>query len=77
MCKLSKAARRGERVTFLFRPGGQDTPKALHVSPLMDMKGIWCARGPHHRESVLPGEPESVSSLARCSAYASQLKHPG
>ena len=34
---------RGERVTFLFRPGGEDTPKALHVSPLMDMKGVWCA----------------------------------
>ena len=43
MCKPSEAERRGERVTFLFRPGGEDTPKALHVSPLMDMKGVWCA----------------------------------
>ena len=31
----------GERVTFLFEPCGETTPKALHVSPLMDMKGEW------------------------------------
>ena len=31
----------GERVTFLFDPHGQTTPKALHVSPFMDMKGEW------------------------------------
>jgi DUF1365 family protein len=33
----------GERVTFLFRPGGETVPKALHVSPLMDMRSTWCA----------------------------------
>jgi DUF1365 family protein len=33
----------GERVTFLFRPGaaGEAVPKALHVSPLMDMRSTW------------------------------------
>ena len=33
----------GERVTFLFDPKGQTVPKALHVSPMMDMKNIWWA----------------------------------
>lgn len=32
----------GERVTFLFDPEGQEVPKAMHVSPLMDMKSTWC-----------------------------------
>lgn len=32
----------GERVTFLFDPCGESTPKALRVSPMMDMKGEWC-----------------------------------
>ncbi|BDA45180.1 hypothetical protein COCOBI_06-6630 [Coccomyxa sp. Obi] len=36
----------GERVTFLFRPEGQDVPKAMHVSPLMDMKSTWRIRAP-------------------------------
>lgn len=31
----------GQRVTFLFRPEGQDVPKAMHVSPLMDMESTW------------------------------------
>ena len=31
----------GARVTFLFRPGGQDVPKAMHVSPFMDMQSTW------------------------------------
>lgn len=36
----------GERVRFLFRPSGpegrgESLPKALHVSPLMDMKNTW------------------------------------
>ena len=31
----------GERVTFIFDPRGESTPKAMHVSPLMDMKGRW------------------------------------
>lgn len=34
----------GERVTFCFRPGGEAVPKALHVSPLMDMKATWQLR---------------------------------
>ena len=33
----------GARVSFLFDPRGQDVPKALHVSPFMDMRGTWCA----------------------------------
>jgi DUF1365 family protein len=36
----------GERVTFLFHPEGQDVPKAMHVSPLMDMKSTWCVAYP-------------------------------
>ena len=35
----------GERVTFLFDPKGEQVPKALHVSPFMDMQGTWCAPG--------------------------------
>jgi DUF1365 family protein len=40
----------GERVRFAFRPttddgqGGEQVPKALHVSPLMDMKNTWYVR---------------------------------
>lgn len=30
-----------ERVTFLFNPQGETVPKALHVSPLMDMTAEW------------------------------------
>ncbi|KAK9908354.1 hypothetical protein WJX75_006503 [Coccomyxa subellipsoidea] len=51
----------GERVTFLFHPEGQDVPKAMHVSPLMDMKSTWRIRAP------LPGE--------RCSLEVS-AEHP-
>ena len=29
------------RVTFLFKPDGQDVPKAMHVSPFMDMRSSW------------------------------------
>lgn len=39
----------GERVTFAFRPdaqGGEAVPKALHVSPLMDMQAVWRVRAP-------------------------------
>ena len=32
----------GERVTFKFDPAGDATPKALHVSPFMDMQNEWC-----------------------------------
>ena len=28
-------------VTFLFRPDGQRVPKAMHVSPFMDMRSTW------------------------------------
>lgn len=43
----------GERVTFLFHSEGQDVPKAMHVSPLMDMKSIWCVPYPLTRRLVL------------------------
>lgn len=33
----------GARVTFVFDPGEQAVPKAMHVSPLMDMRSTWCA----------------------------------
>lgn len=33
----------GERVTFAFDPKGTVVPKALHVSPMMDMANSWCA----------------------------------
>jgi hypothetical protein len=28
-------------VTFLFNPDGDASPKALHVSPFMDMQNTW------------------------------------
>ena len=31
----------GAKVTFLFRPDGQKVPKAMHVSPFMDMRSTW------------------------------------
>eukprot|EP00879_Flechtneria_rotunda_P026112 GHRR01027808.1.p1 GENE.GHRR01027808.1~~GHRR01027808.1.p1 ORF type:complete len:126 (-),score=22.52 GHRR01027808.1:173-550(-) len=31
----------GERVTFLFDPAGDVGPKALHVSPFMNMQNTW------------------------------------
>ena len=31
----------GERVAFKFDPAGDATPKALHVSPFMDMQNEW------------------------------------
>ena len=33
----------GARHSFLFRPEGEGHPKALHVSPFMDMDNRWCA----------------------------------
>lgn len=42
----------GERVTFVFRPAvgeltaGEEVSKALHVSPLMDMKSTWTVKAP-------------------------------
>ena len=33
----------GARATFVFEPGEQAVPKAMHVSPLMDMHSTWCA----------------------------------
>lgn len=29
------------KVRFLFRPAGEEVPKALHVSPFMDMQSTW------------------------------------
>ncbi|KAK9842105.1 hypothetical protein WJX81_008576 [Elliptochloris bilobata] len=34
----------GARVTFAFEPGRQAVPKAMHVSPLMDMHSTWTLR---------------------------------
>lgn len=31
----------GERVSFVFNPAGDVSPKALHVSPFMDMDNTW------------------------------------
>lgn len=31
----------GARVTFPFRPDGEKVPKAMHVSPFMDMHSTW------------------------------------
>jgi DUF1365 family protein len=31
----------GERVSFVFNPAGDVSPKALHVSPFMDMDNSW------------------------------------
>jgi len=31
----------GDRVRFVFRPAGDESPKALHVSPFMDMDNTW------------------------------------
>jgi hypothetical protein len=33
----------GDRVRFVFRPEGDESPKALHVSPFMDMENTWWA----------------------------------
>lgn len=37
----------GERVVFNFEPTGQRVPKALHVSPFMDMLGDWDITASH------------------------------
>ncbi|GBF99295.1 hypothetical protein Rsub_12055 [Raphidocelis subcapitata] len=37
----------GDRVRFVFRPGGDQTPKALHVSPFMDMDNTCFGFMPH------------------------------
>ncbi|KAK9801897.1 hypothetical protein WJX73_009084 [Symbiochloris irregularis] len=36
----------GASVTFLFDPAGQSVPKALHVSPFMDMQNTWKLKAP-------------------------------
>lgn len=41
-----------ERVTFLFQPGGETVPKALHVSPLMDMRSTWRIKATEPRERL-------------------------
>jgi DUF1365 family protein len=38
----------GERVTFAFNPAGDTSPKALHVSPFMDMDNVWWVMLLHH-----------------------------
>ena len=42
----------GERVTFNFDPAGQRVPKALHVSPFMDMRGDWHISATHAGEKM-------------------------
>eukprot|EP00890_Picochlorum_soloecismus_P000484 jgi/Picsp_1/1436/NSC_04915-R1_protein len=48
-----------DRVTFLFRPGGEEVPKSLHVSPLMDMQNVWRLR------TVEPGKNLHLSVSVR------------
>jgi DUF1365 family protein len=52
----------GERVTFAFLPAtvdnkstknGQKVPKALHVSPLMDMTTTWTVKAPPPTSTIL------------------------
>lgn len=38
----------GERVSFVFSPAGDVSPKALHVSPFMDMDNIWWVHTAQH-----------------------------
>ena len=45
----------GERVTFRFTPSGYTVPKSLHVSPLMDMQGVW------HLKTSSPTDAFSLS----------------
>ncbi|WIA12448.1 hypothetical protein OEZ85_012483 [Tetradesmus obliquus] len=53
----------GDRVTFLFNTDGDVSPKALHVSPFMDMQNTWHlkatdpAKGPGLSVSVLVRHP--------------------
>lgn len=42
----------GGRVTFCFSPDGEAVPKALHVSPLMDMEGVWVIKATDPRDSL-------------------------
>jgi hypothetical protein len=37
----------GDRVTFMFNPEGDVSPKALHVSPFMDMQNTWWVLSVH------------------------------
>eukprot|EP00878_Enallax_costatus_P024533 GHUV01026186.1.p1 GENE.GHUV01026186.1~~GHUV01026186.1.p1 ORF type:complete len:306 (+),score=57.17 GHUV01026186.1:617-1534(+) len=55
----------GERVTFLFNPEGDESPKALHVSPFMDMNNTW------HLKATAPGPgaPLNVSVLVSHPEY--------
>ncbi|KAK9813210.1 hypothetical protein WJX72_010648 [[Myrmecia] bisecta] len=41
-----------ERVTFAFNPEGEQVPKTLHVSPLMDMKSSWRLRASQPGDSL-------------------------
>ncbi|KAK3250824.1 hypothetical protein CYMTET_39820 [Cymbomonas tetramitiformis] len=45
----------GERVVFSFCPESDTVPKALHVSPFMDMQGIW------HLKAPPPGDQLSLT----------------
>lgn len=42
----------GARVRFVFDPDGETVHKAMHVSPLMDMKSTWTLKGEITEETV-------------------------
>eukprot|EP00803_Ostreobium_quekettii_P004625 evm.model.scf_672.1 EVM.evm.TU.scf_672.1 scf_672:490-3697(-) len=42
----------GDRVRFLFRLQGEVVPKALHVSPFMDMDATWTLKASEPRERL-------------------------
>lgn len=55
----------GERVTFMFNPAGDASPKALHVSPFMDMDNTW-----HLKASPPPFLPGGAATAAADDADA-------
>lgn len=67
----------GQRVTFAFDPSGSLVPKALHVSPMMDMRHAWCAlTGSACAPGVLPRLPCLRAVVAEHAAASCPLDHP-
>eukprot|EP00242_Pyramimonas_sp_CCMP2087_P011267 CAMPEP_0198215568 /NCGR_PEP_ID=MMETSP1445-20131203/50894_1 /TAXON_ID=36898 /ORGANISM="Pyramimonas sp., Strain CCMP2087" /LENGTH=257 /DNA_ID=CAMNT_0043891361 /DNA_START=124 /DNA_END=894 /DNA_ORIENTATION=+ len=74
----------GERVTFPFTPSGYTVPKSLHVSPMMDMKGLWRLRTSPPTDtfslSVAVNHPDhgdfftAVLNLKRCDRISGSLE---
>jgi len=52
----------GERVSFVFDPRGAAVPKALHVSPFMDMRNVWLLRATD--PLVCPGAAAAAAAAA-------------